>query len=170
MRSKVAAASAALAALALGAAVASAAKVDFSGTWVMDAAKSEGLPPGVKQTLKVTQKDDKIDIEVKVTQPDGTERTLTDSYTADGKETPFQPVMQGGGPPPKNAKRTAKWAADRSGIDVIENSEVDTPEGPDTLQMVRKWTLSADGKTLTIEQNFKGPIGSQQSKRVFTKQ
>lgn len=168
MKRKLTAAGAALALLSLSAALA-AAKANFSGTWVLDASKSEGLPPGMTQTLKITQNEDKLDIELKLKGPDGNERTVNDSFTLDGKETPFKPVVMGG-PEPRNPKRTAKWAADGNGIEMVETAEVDTPDGPDTIQMTRKWSLSADGKTLIIEQKFIGPMGSQQTKRVFAKQ
>ena len=32
-----------------------AAKADLSGVWTLDAGKSEGLPPGMMQTMTVTQ-------------------------------------------------------------------------------------------------------------------
>jgi hypothetical protein len=34
----------------------------------------------------------------------------------------------------------------------------------------RTWTLSADAKTLTIEQTLDTPQGTQTSKRIFNKQ
>ncbi|MFL6229616.1 MAG: hypothetical protein ACJ741_12650 [Pyrinomonadaceae bacterium] len=65
-----------LAALALFTALslAAAAKANFGGTWVMDAAKSEGMPPGLEQTLTVKQDGDKIETNVKIKSPLGRPR------------------------------------------------------------------------------------------------
>jgi hypothetical protein len=67
-----------------------AAKANFSGTWVMDAARSEGLPPGVEQTLTVTQEGDRVELELKVKNPQG-EQKVKDGYTLDGSEVEFAP-------------------------------------------------------------------------------
>jgi hypothetical protein len=39
-----------------------------------------------------------------------------------------------------------------------------------TVEITRKWTLSPDSKTLTIEMKVKSPQGEQESKRIFVKQ
>src|SRR5215212_2858956 len=70
--------------------VAAADKGNFSGTWIMDPAKSEGLPPDVEQMMKVSQTDDKIMLETKVVSDQGS-FTISDSYTANGKEVEFVP-------------------------------------------------------------------------------
>jgi hypothetical protein len=155
--------------IALSLVVASAAmKADFSGKWTMDKAKSEGVPPGMEQTMTVTQTGDKIDLETKITGGPMGERVVKDSYTADGKETDFTP--QGPQGAIGKGKRTAKWTADGAGLEVSETATIDGPNGQEEVSATRKWTLAPDGKTLTIELNFKGSEVSQQSKRVFVKQ
>ena len=142
-------------------------KADFSGKWTMDKAKSEGVPPGMEQTMTVTQTGDKIDLETKITGPMG-ERVVKDSYTADGKETDFTP--QGPQGAIGKGKRTAKWTADGAGLEVSETATIDGPNGQEEVSATRKWTLAPDGKTLTIELTFRGSEVSQTSKRVFVKQ
>ena len=44
-------------------------KPNFSGTWTMDRARSFGLPPDMNQTMVITQKDDQIELETKLIQP-----------------------------------------------------------------------------------------------------
>lgn len=156
----------ALVALSLVAASA-AAKADFSGKWAMDKTKSEGIPPNVEQVMTVTQTGDKIELETKITAPQG-ERTVKDSYTVDGKETDFSP--QGPQGPIGKGKRTAKWSADGATLEVNETATLNGPNGPDEVSATRKWTLAADGKTLTIELTFNGEQGTQKTKRVFVKQ
>jgi hypothetical protein len=168
MRRKFVAALAASLALAAAVVVGAAAKANFNGTWVMDAAKSEGMPPGLEQTLTVKQDGDKITTDVKIKSPQG-DRAISDSYTVDGKEVDFTNNMLRG--LTGKGKRTTKWAADGNGIEINETTDVQTPDGENvTIKAVRKWTLAADGKTLTIEQTLDTPQGTQQSKRLFNKQ
>ena len=151
--------------IALCMAVASA-KADFSGTWILDKSKSEGLPPGMDQTMTVVQTGDKLSLETKLIGEQG-EQVVADSYTLDGKEAEFTPKTPNG--PAGKGKRTAKWTANGNGIEVTENSTFDGPEGPVNVQMTRLWTLSEDGKTLKIDIAAEGPNGKQQIKRTFTK-
>jgi hypothetical protein len=152
----------ALALIATGAA----AKADFSGTWALDKSNSEGLPPGMDQTMSVVQTGDKLSLETKLITPQG-EQTVPDAYMLDGKETEFTPKSPNG--LSGKGKRTAKWTADGNGIEVNEQVTVDTPEGSVTVQTTRKWTLSTDGKSLKIELSTQGPNGMHQSKRTFNK-
>ena len=170
MKRKIAAGSVAVVALvALSLVVAAAAaKPDFSGKWALDKAKSEGLLPNVDQTMTVTQTGDKIELETKITGGPQGERTVKDSYTVDGKEADFTP--QGPQGPIGKGKRTAKWSADGAGLEVSETATLDGPNGPDEVSATRKWTLAADGKTMTIELTFNGEQGTQKTKRTFVKQ
>jgi hypothetical protein len=149
-------------------AVVASAKANFAGTWVMDAAKSEGMPAGLEQTLTVKQDGDKITTDVKIKSPQG-DREINDAYTLDGKEVDFTNTMLRG--MTGKGKRTTKWATDGNGIEINEKTDIQAPDGsPVTITAVRKWTLSADGKTLIIEQTLETPQGSQTSKRIFNKQ
>lgn len=141
-------------------------KADFSGKWTMDAAKSEGLPPGIDQIMTVSHKGDQITIEAKITHPDQPAVTINAVYTLDGKEAAFtQPTPNGDA----KGKRIAKWTADGRGIDMMEEITVDTPQGTITVKIHRTWALSADGKTLTVELTQSGPQGDFPSKRIFNK-
>jgi hypothetical protein len=152
--------------LALGL-VAASAKANFTGTWNLDKARSEGLPAAVKeQVLTVSQTDDKLSIESKLTTDQG-DQNNSDVYVLDGKPADF--TSKGPGGVEGKGKRTAKWTADGNGIDVSEDIVYDTPQGEVTVNITRKWTLSADGKTLTIDMTVNGPMGTQQIKRVMAK-
>ena len=142
------------------------AKADFSGTWILDKSNSEGLPPGMDQTMTVVQSGDKVSIETKLITQAG-EQVVADSYMLDGKEAEFTPKAPGG--QAGKGKRTAKWSADGNGIEVSENSTFDGPEGAVNVQMTRTWTLSADGKTLKIDIAAEGPNGKQLVKRTFVR-
>src|SRR5215211_8701718 len=84
-----------------------AAKPNFSGTWTMDRARSFGLPADMNQTLTISQKDDRIELETKLIQPNN-ERTVKDTYVLDGKEYDFTPAVPPN-QPPATGKRSAIW-------------------------------------------------------------
>jgi hypothetical protein len=147
------------------------AKPDFSGAWTMDRARSFGMPGDMQQTMVVTHKDDRIDLETKLVQPNN-ERVVKDSYILDGKEHEFTP------PAPPNArpdaprakgKRTSNWLPNGNGIVVNESTTNETPKGPVTSQLTRKWTLTSDGE-LVIDMYIDNPNGSFETKRIFKRQ
>ena len=144
-----------------------AAKPNFSGTWNMDRARSFGLPGNMTQVLTITQTDDKIEMEAKLIQP-GNERTVKESYTLDGKEYEFTPQAPPNQTPPKG-KRTVTWLPGDKGIMITDVTTAETPKGPTTTQVVRKWTISGQGE-LVIDTFIDGPNGSFEGKRIFTKQ
>jgi hypothetical protein len=144
------------------------ARPDFSGRWELDAAKSEGLPPDMKQSMTVKQTGDRLEVETKISGPQG-DRTVNDSYALDGKAAEFTPALIGAGKT-KKGTRTASWSADGAGIDVTEEADVETPEGADTIKGKRTWRLSEGGKVLTIEIDLAGERGPIKGKRVYRKQ
>ena len=153
----------------LNAPAADPARPDFSGRWDLDAAKSEGLPPETKQTMTVKQTADRLEVVTKISGPQG-DRTINDTFTLDGKPAEFTPTMMAGGTA-KNATRTATWSADGKGMDVLEQADVETPQGADTLKGKRTWRLSEDGKVLTVEIDLAGKEGREiKGKRVYHKQ
>ncbi|HEX8127786.1 MAG TPA: hypothetical protein VF527_01565 [Pyrinomonadaceae bacterium] len=169
MKRKIAAGSVALVLVALSLVVAAAAaKADFSGKWVMDKTKSEGVAEGVAYSLSITQTGDKIDVETTVKAPQG-ERVVKDVFVADGKEVDFTPPIPQPGVTGKG-KRTTKWTADGLGLEVSETATLEGPQGSAEVSATRKWTLAADGKTLTMEMTFSGDMGVQKTKRIFVKQ
>jgi hypothetical protein len=157
-----------LAAIVAGTVVVSA-KPDFSGSWMMDRARSFGMPGNMQQTMVVTHKGDQLELETKLIQPDN-ERVVKDSYILDGKEHEFQPPTPPNAPkdapPPAKGKRTGNWLPAGNGFTVTETITNQTPQGAVTTQLTRKWTLSADGE-LTIDMYIDNPNGSFETKRIF---
>jgi len=135
-----------------------AAKPNFSGTWTMDRARSFGLPNDMNQTLTVVQKDDQLEVETKITQPNN-DRTVKDTYVLDGKEYDLTPPAKG--------KRSAVWLPGERGIQVTDVTITDSPQGPVQSQIVRKWTMS--GSELVIDMYVDNPNVSYEAKRIFVK-
>ena len=141
-------------------------KPNFSGSWSLDRNRSIGLPPGMDQTMTVVQTGDKIELETKLITAQG-ERVVKDVYKLDGKEVEFTP--QGPQGPAGKGKRTAKWLPRGNGIVVSEEMTVETEKGPVNTQLTRKWILSPDGTTLTIDMYHDTPNGQFETKRIFIK-
>ena len=143
-----------------------AAKPNYTGTWTMDRARSFGLPADMTQTLTITQRDDRIELETKLIQPNN-ERTVKDTYVLDGKEYDFTPLVPPN-QPPATGKRTAVWLPGERGIQVTDVTTADTPKGQVKTQTVRKWTISGQGE-LVIDMYVDNPNVSYEAKRIFIK-
>ncbi len=149
-------------------------KPNFSGTWNLDRERSFGMPRDMTQVLTITHKDDQIDVETKIIQPNN-ERTIKDTFVLDGKEREFTPPAppaqpnQPAPPPPANGKRTATWLPGDTGIIVTDVTMVKTQNGEAPNQNVRKWVINAAGE-LVVDTFVDGPRGSFEAKRIFKKQ
>ena len=143
-----------------------AAKANFSGTWMMDKSRSDGIPPNVEQTMTMTQVDDQLTMQNKITTPNG-DIIIGDAFTINGKEVEFTQKRNG---EELKGKRTSKWIADGNGF---ESNEEFTIVGDDNLpitqQITRKWMMAADGKTFTVDLFGKTPNGDLHTKRTFVK-
>jgi hypothetical protein len=145
-------------------------KPKFAGSWTMDRARSYGLPGNMTQTMTVTQTEERMEVETKLIQP-GNERVQKDMYILDGKEHEFQPPTPPAQPgqepktPPKG-KRTATWLPSGNGLTVTDVTTAETPDGPVTVQIVRKWTLTGTGE-LVIDMYVDNPNVSYEAKRIF---
>ena len=142
-------------------------KPNFSGTWTMDRARSFGMPGDMTQILTITHKDDQLEVETKIIQPNN-ERTIKDTIILDGKEHDFTPAVPAGQTPPKG-KRTATWLPGDTGITVTDVTTAQTPKGEITTQNLRKWTINAQGE-LVIDSYVDNPNVSYEAKRIFKKE
>jgi hypothetical protein len=61
------------------------------------------------------------------------------------------------------------WLPDGRGAVIEDVVTSDSPNGPVTRKTTRKWTLSPDGGTLTVDYYFDDQRGSFEAKRVFVK-
>jgi hypothetical protein len=143
-----------------------AAKANFSGTWVMDKSRSEGIPPNVEQTMTLTQVDDNLTMQNKIVTTEG-DINISDTFAINGKEVEF---TQKRNDEEIKGKRTSKWLADGNGFESNEESTVVGGDNlPITQQITRKWVMSADGKTFTVDLFGKTPNGDLHTKRIFVK-
>ncbi|HSK08236.1 MAG TPA: hypothetical protein VK911_01570 [Vicinamibacterales bacterium] len=131
------------------------AKPDYSGTWTLDASRSEmGGPgggggrggPGGPMTVKQTG----TELVRETTRGD---QTMATTYKLDGTETTNQMG-------PMTSKSTARWEGDK----LVIKTARETPNG--TMETTETWSLGAAGKELTIVSS--SPRGER--KAVYTKQ
>jgi hypothetical protein len=138
--------------------VTQAASQNLSGEWKLNFAKSNyGKFPGPSSmTRKIAHNDPKLILTTTQKGPQG-EVTSKLVYTTDGKESVNQ--VAGG-----EAKGVAQWIGDKL---MIESSR--EFQGV-TLKQKDIWTVSDDGKTLTIDSHVSIPNGEFDIKQVFDKQ
>jgi len=149
---------------------ASPAHPNFGGTWELDQSRSHSIPPDMKQTLTVVQDGDRVAVELKVVTPQG-ERVIKEAYTLDGKETEFAPAVPPNAPrdaPAPKGKRTARWMANDRGFMIEDEIVNQTPQGPETILIARKWMHWPDG-TISVETITERGGNAFNNKRVFVK-
>jgi hypothetical protein len=135
------------------------AKTDFSGTWKINAGKSDfgPMPPPDSMTEKITHQDPSLKANVATTGGPQGDMTYDITYTTDGKEC----VNRVGD---NEFKSTLKWDGD----DLVVETK-GSFSGTDFTSKDR-WTLSGDGKTLTVVRHISSAMGEADMKEVFEKQ
>ncbi len=153
---------------------------DYSGTWVLDkeASKLDDRSKNIESmTVTITQSEKEITLTTdtkRAASPDGGGRmgggrgmggTDSATYTLDGKETKAE--REG---PMGKIPVTLKAKVSKDKLKLSRNSEINTPMGAMTMTIADTLTLSADGKTLTLEREQTTPRGTSSNKFVLKKQ
>jgi hypothetical protein len=126
---------------------------NLSGSWILNVAKSQygQFPAPEIMTRQIQQKD--LELSMSTYQKGAQGEVTTDlKYTTDGKS-----VVNGAN------QGSAHWESDKL---VIESSR--DYQGTKLTQR-EEWTVSADGKTLTIATHVRLPNGEFDVKQVFEK-
>jgi hypothetical protein len=123
-------------------------KPNFSGDWTLDASKSEfgPMPPPATMTRKIDHSDPAVTVTQAMTGGPQGDQTVTMKYSTDGKETVNQ--LMG-----NDVKAKANW--DGSALVIAMTADFGGAE----IKLTNKWTLSADGKTLTDASHIATPQG-----------
>ena len=141
---------------------------NFSGKWQYEKAKSivDKLEPDFDGViiLEITQNAASISFaEIYKRQGAADWKTSADTYTLDGKEKVTKSDIG-------TSKKTAKWSSDKK---VLTITNIDTQTLNGVLQdfiVTDTYSLSTDGKTLTIERYNKNPVtGETKAKKVYSK-
>ena len=135
------------------------AKSDFSGTWKLDTSKSDfgPIPAPDTMTETITHADPSLKANVATTGGPQGDMKYDLSYTTDGKEC----VNKVGD---NEFKSTLTWDGD----DLVVNTKGNF--GGTDFTSKDRWTLSSDGKTLTVNRHLSSAMGEADVKAVFAKQ
>jgi hypothetical protein len=146
--------------LAFGGAALSSGSTDYSGTWVLDMARSDmgrgpgGAPPGARQVkLVISQTAATLSIERHVG-----EKPETAVYKLDGSES-VNTLPSG-----KQVRSSAAWAGANLTLKAVAATEAGSSESSFV------YSLSPDGKTLTIDVAMKMPSGERKQRLVYARQ
>lgn len=152
---------------------------DFSGKWVLDLSKSKPDDRSriSEQTITVTQSgmDFKRETVSKRTPPPGGGQGMggrggfgggdgTESLKLDGKEITVQ-VDSPMGPTPMTKKAEIKGGK----LQISSTRTMNTQMGEFTITTREEWSMSADGKTLTIKNSVESARGTMTSEMVYNK-
>jgi len=145
------------------AAWAGAGKVDFSGTWAMNAEKSatgESAPRRVASKMTVAQKGDTLSVERTFIRNTGEVTTSIEKLTMDGKEC-VSTVMD------RPRTSTATWSEDGKTMTIATKSVFERDGNKIEMNSTEAWKLSEDGKTLTVDVASTSPRGDRKGAFVY---
>jgi hypothetical protein len=133
---------------------------DFSGTWTLDPAKSEGPMIPTSATLKITQDEKSMKIERTVTMM-GATQSRTSNYALDG--SPSKNTISGNGQS-VDFNSTAAWS---DNVLVIKTTG---DMGGNPFTGTDRYSLSDDKKTMVIAGELSIGGQSVNTKQTFVKQ
>ncbi len=140
---------------------------DFSGTWKFNESKSElgeGRFRGAANQLIVSQSGDDLSIERVSVRSSGEEMRSTEKITLDGKECTNTVFGD------RERKSTAMWSDDMKTLTITSVMVFEREGQQITVNTTENWTLSEDGKTLTIDYTSTSPRGERKNKFVYDKE
>ncbi|HEY2934882.1 MAG TPA: hypothetical protein VGK99_24365 [Acidobacteriota bacterium] len=159
--------------LCLGLAALAADAVNFTGTWALDKSKSDPIrmgrpdaqPMDIDITLTINHTGNDFAVARKISMG-GQDRNLDLKYTLDEQENTNPSAF--GRPGSGTAKSKAKL--DNNQVVIRATQKIETPNG-DTREIssTEVYSLSDDGRVLTITTTRTTPNGDRTSKQVFGK-
>ncbi len=140
---------------------------NFSGTWTLNEGKSElgqfGAR-GVASKMVVEQKGEDVTITRTSSTFQGDEVTSTETLTADGKTT--ESTVFGS----SKKKATLKWAADGKTFVITFSVALEMNGQSFDLSGTETWSLSDDGKSVSLKNALSTPQGDIETKVAYDKQ
>ena len=146
-----------------------AAPAKFTGTWLLNRAKSEGLQnelPGSEWLLVVTQDEKKIYVEQQIKIRGRQQPGQELAWNLDGSPSRADVVRPLAG----MAELQAKWSEAGKALELTSTIKGDNQGSEITVSIKETWQLSATGKVLQIARTRTSPQGRQTFKLYFEKQ
>ena len=135
---------------------------DFSGTWVLDSAEGMGAHAGAdvakgKVTIVIRQTKTTFSVDRKAGK-----RIETAVHKLDGKES-INKLPSG-----KEKKSTSAWVG--STLVIKSTTDMSNLMGKMTVHSTEVFSLSPDGRVMTIEETIHSPTGETTRKLTYNKQ
>lgn len=129
-------------------------KVDFSGKWTLNESKSDLGEGRFRAAAKMTvmQDGDALTVERTRTGRDGQERTASETFTMDGKES----INEGEN---RKSTSTVTWSDDGSTMTIKSIREFSRQGETFEMNSTEVWTLAEDGKILKIQSDTSSARG-----------
>ncbi|MEO5944473.1 MAG: hypothetical protein ABIP30_13070 [Ferruginibacter sp.] len=140
--------------------------VNFSGEWKLNESKSDmgQFANIVPKTIKVSQMGDSITMTKNSAGFNGEDVQQTETLSFDGKEkTSTVP------PGTSTRKASAKWSDDGKSLIITWDLMMDFNGQTADIKGTEAWALSADGKSLTVENNSSSSFGDNKFKGLYEK-
>ena len=135
---------------------------DFSGKWAFDQSKSDPGKGGSflegDVTLQITQTANSITIDRTTKRPESEDITASDQYTLDGKESVKKDDMG-------TTKTRAQWSEDKQVLTITTIMTV----GAADYRTDDSYSLTDQGKTLTVKSFSKNPTGERTTVSIHAK-
>jgi hypothetical protein len=138
---------------------------NFSGSWAYNESKSkvgEGGMRMITQKISVTQDDKTIKLDKSSMGQDGTERTSTETYTLDGKES-VNPIYN------TSKKSVATWSADKKSLTVASSMVFEMNGDKNEIKINEVYSLTEGGKTLSIDSQSTSSMGERKATLIYDK-
>jgi len=141
------------------------AQPNFSGSWAYNESKSAlGEGPMMSPTaMTIVQQAGVISIDLVQPSFDGGEEKRSEKYTLDGKESATQGMMG------SSVKTIVSWSDDKKELKFAKNIIFDMNGEKMEAKSTEGWSLSADGKILTLKSSMTSQMGELNSTMVYDK-
>lgn len=139
---------------------------NFSGQWELNKDKSDlgQFADFAPHTIKADQTDDSITISRTAPSFNGGDNTTTETLTFDGKEC--ESTLFGD----SKKKDSLKWSDDGKSFTITYKLLLDFNGQQNEVNGTEAWSLSDDGKTLTLQGNSTSSFGDMSTKAIYEKQ
>ena len=141
------------------------AQPDFSGSWALNELKSTlGDGPGMSPTsMTVKQEEGLISIDLVRPSFDGGDMNISEKYTLDGKESVNKGMMD------SSVKTITTWSDDKKELTFAKTIVFDMNGETMEMKITDVWSMSDDGKTLTVKSAMTSQMGEMNLVLVYDK-
>ena len=141
------------------------AQSNFSGSWAFNESKSTlGEGPMMSATsMTINQQANLISIDLVQPSFEGGDMKRSEKYTLDGKESVNEGMMG------SSVKTITSWSEDKKELRFAKAIAFDMNGEKMEMKLDDVWSLSEDGKTLTVKSSMKSDWGEMNTTLVYDK-